>query len=453
MLPLLPLILVPLLTVSPQEPAAGDRGRSLFTAEWHAGRRAALMERIPEGVVVLRGRGTPGDYQAFRQDNNFWYFTGIETPNAVLVMTKDGREILLVPPANPRLELQVGNLIDPEEAKELTGIEDCRSIGGSHPPEYSGLAKLLDELAREHGTFFTQGGPTQNRMTGWDVSGDRADAMVVDPYDGRQSRQERFMTTLADKHGVEVKGLGSLIGMLRVAKTAPEIQAMREASRISALAHEKAMRTTLPREHEWQVAARMTGDFLEEGAAGPAYGAIVNSGVNTSIMRRRSLDEVIPESDLVLVDYGAEYRYYCASVARTWPAGREFTDRQREVYEIVLGAHEVALAECKPGGGLMRIQIAANKHFKKNGVPQLRDRLSHWIGMASLDVGPAGTKFQPGTVLAVESAVHLPKEGLGIRIADVVLITDDGYEILSTAPRTIEEIEALRAEAWESSGR
>ena len=453
MLPLLPMILAPLLATPPQEPADGDRGRSLFTAEWHAGRRAALMEKVPEGVVVLRGYGTPGDYQSFRQDNNFWYFTGLETPNAVLVMAKDGREILLVPGPNPVQEFKVGNLIDPEEAKELTGIEDCRSLGSALPPNFGALETLLNELAREYGTFFTQGTPSHNRMTGWDVKGERTYAMLTDLYDGRLCREEQFMTTLAKKHSVEVKDLGSLIGSVRVVKTAPEIQAMREASRISGLAHANAMRTTLPHEYEWQVAARMTGDLLAGGAAGPAYGAIVNSGANTCITQRRSLDEVISESDLVLVDYGAEYRYYSANVTRTWPAGREFTDRQRELYGIVLGAHEAALAECKPGGGLGLLQQAVNKHFKKQGLKRARYRMSRWIGMAIQDVGAYGTQFQPGTVVVLEPAVYLPEEGLGIRISDVILITEDGYEILSTAPRTIEEIEALRAEAWGQSER
>ena len=434
--------------------AEDGRGQALFTAAWHAGRRAALMEGIEEGVVVLRGAGAVADYDTFRQDNDFWYFTGIETPGAVLVLVSDGREYLFVPPVSAGAERWVGDLTDPEEARERTGIAHCLPLGAKGPPDMGGLEDLLGQLSLECTTFHTPRQPAQNRMMGPDTAGSAARAVQRDPYDGRETREERFAARLAERHGVKVEDVTPLIDRLRLVKTAPEIEALRRACRISGLAHEHVMRSAVPGEYEWQLAARMTGDFLAEGAAGPAYGAIVGSGPRACILHYGQNDRALGEGEVVLIDYGCEYRFFCADITRSWPTARRFTDRQREVYEAVLAAQDASFAACRPGATLPEVEGAASRAVQERGFGQMWHGTSHWIGMATHDVGGRGGKLVPGIVFTVEPGIYLPEEGFGIRIEDMVLITEDGYELLSSmVPRTVAEIEALRATALQGDAR
>ena len=179
-----------------QQPEDG-RGQGLFSSEWHAERRAALVEKVGKGVIVLRGAGTQNDYREFRQDNNFWYFTGVTTPNAVLVMVPStGHQTMLVPHVSPGAEIWQGDLIDPEEAKHITGIEDCRLIGkipgGRSSVKWDGLEDLLGDLAKEHDTFYVQGQPAENWMMSRDNLRSAAGAVRKDPYDGRKTREGQF---------------------------------------------------------------------------------------------------------------------------------------------------------------------------------------------------------------------------------------------------------------------
>jgi Xaa-Pro aminopeptidase len=441
-----------LLALLPQQRPEDGRGQGLFTKEWHAARRDALMENVKSSVVILRGQGTQNDYREFRQDNNFFYFTGVITPNAVLVMApkEDGSydEWMFVPPVSDFDERWMGNLVDPQEAREITGIEKCAALGsrGRGGQSYENLEALLTELASTYDSFAVQQQPAENWMMSRDNLQSWARATASDPYDGRQTRERQFAEMLGEKHGVDVKDITVLIDSLRVVKTPEEVEAMRRSCEASRAAHTAVWKTALPGDYEWQLATRMSYEFQKAGAMGPGYMAIVGSGPSACMLHYNENNRQLEDDELVMIDYGSEYRHYVADISRTFPTGRRFTDRQREVYEAVYAAQEAAFAECKPGSTLGQVHQAAARELQKRGFGEaFWHGTSHWLGMATHDVGGRGISgFEPGG--------YLPEEGIGVRIEDVVVITEDGYELISSMiPRDIETIEAMRAQAWDAA--
>ena len=411
------------------------------------------MEKVGKGVIVLRGAGTQNDYREFRQDNNFWYFTGVTTPNAALVMVPEtGQQTLLVPHVFKEGEIWQGNLIDAEEAREITGLADCRYLG-DRPGHYrssirwNGFEQLLAELAESYDTFYIQANPAENWMMSRDQLDTAAAAIRKDPFDGRKSREAQFAGMLREKLGVKTKNITVSLDGLRVFKTPEEIEAMRQACRISGLGHEKVMKSAKAGDYEWQVAADLTGEMLRNGAMGPGYMAIAGSGPNTCILHYSENRRELSDGDLVLVDYGAEYNHYIADITRTWPVSGKWTKRQRQVYQAVYDAQEAAFKKCKPGSNLVLVNSAARAVILERGFREgWLHGTSHWLGMATHDVGAPMASFEPGVAFTVEPGVYLPDEGFGVRIEDVVVITEDGYELISgMIPRHPDHIEKLRS--------
>jgi Xaa-Pro aminopeptidase len=438
-----------------QHPEDG-RGQGGFDAAWHAERRqalrAALLRTTPDAgsIVVLRGAGPKPDYRAFAQDNVFWYFTGVTSPEAAWIMIPEtGEEWFLIPTVSPLLRRWDGDVVDPTMASAITGIADCRPIGNERG-RYGALEELLEQLTAERKTIYTDLQPAENWMMSRDYAARAAQAVQEDPYDGRPSREEQFAAQLSERHKVEVKDLAPWTDGLRTIKTAPEIDALRAACRISGLAHEAAMRTALPGHWEWEVAAGMREIYGRMGASGDAYAPIVGAGRNACVLHYKENRQQLQRGQLVMIDYGADYARYDADVSRSWPVDARFSPRQREVLEAVLAAQDAAFALCKPGATLAEIHAAAIEAVRARGFGPLVHSTSHWIGLGTHDVGPGkDLPLRPGMVFSVEPGIYLDDEELGVRVEDVVLITADGCEILTAgAARTVAAVEALRAEAW-----
>ncbi|MCP4771167.1 MAG: M24 family metallopeptidase [Planctomycetes bacterium] len=438
------------LAAVPQQEAEDGRGQSLFDSQWHSERRDALLDFLADkdpGVVVLRGAGAANDYRAFRQDNNFWYFTGITTPNAVLVMTTDTREqYLMVPAVGPLDERLMGDLIDKEEAAELTGITNTMEIDARNVA----LKKLLDELLEDRPKIYMQKRPAENWMMSRDNLTAWEGAMKQDGYDKRLSREAQFHKRLAEVHKVPVADMTVSLDAMRVIKTSEEVEAMRRACIASGEGHKAAMRTGMAGDYEWQLAARMTYEFQMAGARGlGAYAAIATSGINACTLHYFQNTRQLEEEEMVMIDYGADYNHYVADISRSWPTGEKFTERQREVYQAVYDAQEAAFAACKPGSSLSKVHQAAQKVLTERGFGTMWHGTSHWLGMSTHDVGMYNARFEPGMAITVEPGIYLPDENMGVRIEDVVVITEDGYELISAMiPRHPDAIEALRKEAF-----
>ena len=438
-----------------QHPEDG-RGQGAFDSGWHAGRRQALREdllrTIPaaEGLVVLRGAGPKPDFRAFAQDNVFWYFTGVTSPEAAWVMIPEtGEEWFFIPSVGPLLRRWDGDVVDPAMARQITGITDCRPIGNERG-RYGALEELLEALTEQRPTVYTDLQPAENWMMSRDYALRAARAVQEDPYDGRPSREGQFAARLKELHGATVVDLAPWIDALRSVKTAPELLLLREACRISGLAHAEAMRTALPGRWEWEVAASMREVFGRMGAQGDAYAPIVAAGGNACVLHYKENRRQLERGQVGLIDYGADYGRYDADVSRSWPVEARFSPRQREVMEAVLAAQDAAIAAARPGATLGLIHAAANDVLRARGFGPLVHSTSHWIGLGTHDVGPGQeTPLVPGMAFTVEPGIYLDEESLGIRVEDVVLITAEGCEVLTAGiPRTVAEVEALRAEAW-----
>jgi Xaa-Pro aminopeptidase len=451
-----PVLALGLLATSAQQSPDADRGQAALDRAWHSGRRAALREALlreapdPRGFVILRGAGPKDDYRAFTQDNVFWYFTGVTSPDAVWVMVPEtGEEWFLIPAVGPLLRRWDGDVADPAMAREITGIENCMTLGDD-TGKSGALAALLERLAAERKTAYTDLQPAENWMMARDYAARAFLATQQDPYDGRPSREQQFAARLKERHGVEVVDAAPWVDALRVVKTPQEIVLLREACRISGLGHLRAMRTALPGAMEWQVAAEMHAEFFRNGAHSEAYAPIVGAGVNACVLHYKENRHSLDRGEIVMVDFGADFGRYDADVSRAWPVDARFSLRQREVVEAVLAAQVAAFSECRPGATLARVHEAANAVLRDRGFGPLVHSTSHWIGLGTHDVGPGkDALLVPGMCFTVEPGIYLDEERLGVRFEDVVVITPAGCEILTAGiPRSVQEIESLRRTAW-----
>jgi Xaa-Pro aminopeptidase len=218
----------------------------------------------------------------------------------------------------------------------------------------------------------------------------------------------------------------------------------------SGAGHTAVMSNGMPGDYEWQLASRMMYEFQVAGGMGQGgYAPIVGSGLNACTLHYTENTRALGNNEVIMIDYGAEYNHYVADISRTWPTGKKFTKRQREVYQAVYDAQEAAFEMCKPGSTLRAVSNAAQKVITERGFGDMWHGTSHWLGMATHDVGRFLSKLEPGMVFTVEPGIYLPDEKIGVRIEDVVVITEDGYELISSMiPRSIKEIEALRAQAY-----
>jgi Xaa-Pro aminopeptidase len=217
---------------------------------------------------------------------------------------------------------------------------------------------------------------------------------------------------------------------------------------------------------EYQIAARMKEIHEWGGCEREAYAPIVGAGFNSTVLHYSVLDDQIKDGDVVVIDVGGEFGGYAADITRTLPANRKFTPRQREIYDIVLGAQNAALAAVKPGavlyGGKDSLQQIVTAYINthghdKEGRPLGRyypHGVSHHLGLDVHDPGDRNRPLEPGMVVTVEPGIYIPEENLGVRIEDDVLVTKDGYKLLTARlPRTAGEIEKIMAEAHSSARR
>jgi Xaa-Pro aminopeptidase len=208
--------------------------------------------------------------------------------------------------------------------------------------------------------------------------------------------------------------------------------------------------------HEYELEAALEYVFRANGAERVGFPPIVGSGPNSVILHYDKNRRALGDGDLVVVDIGAEFGYYTADITRTFPANGRFTERQKALYDLVLGAGQAALAVLRPGASIRDLQQAARTYFQENSgdlcgedscLRYFIHGLSHWLGMDVHDVGAYTTPLAPGMVLTIEPGLYLPDEELGIRIEDDVLVTDTGYELLTRdLPRSASEIEAVMDE-------
>jgi len=411
--------------------------------EFHAGRRALLRERAKRGLLLFRGLPKPRDYRPFRQDKTFWYLTGIESPGAALLMDAErGDEILFLPKRSLRTETWEGELWDAEDewVRELTGFRDVR-------PSTELLATLEERLGEQELIWISRH-PHVELGGGYDLAIPYDDRREADPLDGRPSREAALAARLREELGAQVRDIAPVLADLRWVKTEEEIEAMRRAGRAGALAMAEAMRSTRPGLGEWELDALMSWIQVREGADGPAYHAIVGSGPNACVLHYSASSRVMRAGEVVLIDYGPELDHYTTDITRTWPVGGRFDEYQAKLYDAVLAAQAAGIAAVEPGATLVDVDRAAASVLRERGFGRLiQHSTCHYIGMEVHDVGEARRPLVPGVVLTVEPGAYDTERGVGVRIEDVVVVTEDGCEVLTGAvPKSREEVERLVGE-------
>ncbi len=395
-----------------------------------AQRRARLVEALAGRLAVIgsdRLRDIEQDYPQdsdFRQDPDFFYLTGLEEPDAWLVLNagQPGAQVLYLPARDPANEVWTGTRLGAgSEAQRLTGIPDVRE-------ESRFGADLSRWAARQRSVVLSPGDPRN-----WELVQRRLPGPEV-----------------------ELVEAGALLARLRLVKDADELRRLRRAIEITSEALREAWRVTEPGRLESEVEAAIEYVFRVQGAERVGFPSIVGSGPNTTTLHYDKNRRRTEAGDLLVADVGAEFGYYTADVTRTIPVSGKFTARQKAMYELVLGAQEAGLAEVRPGGTLRGAHLAAVRYLDAHSgslcggdscSAYFPHALSHWLGMDVHDVGSTATPLEAGMVLTVEPGIYLAQEGLGIRIEDDVLVTPSGYELLTaTLPRTPEEIEAVMRE-------
>ena len=403
--------------------------------EFHAGRRAELTNRLESGVFVIRGLPAPRGIEQFHQDKTFWYLTGVSSRDAALVIDiASKREILFLPSASSRLsrtESWEGEIWDNEDAwvSELTGFSEIRANDE--------LLEVLEELTKTEKKLWISKHPHIGLTESYDAATKFDNAARLDEFDGRLPREEAFSKRLKEHlEGVKVEDCRFQLTRMRLHKTPEEMVAMRKASQAGALALEEAIRSTRPGIGEWELDGLTTFIQAQLGAAGPAYDAIVGSGPNSLILHYLESDRVLRPAEVVLLDFAPEVDHYVSDITRTWPTDGEWTPRMAELYDAVLDAQLAGIAVCKPGVTTQEVDSACNKVLRERGFQGLQKHgACHFIGMEvhDPDSSLSTVKLQPGACFTIEPGLYEADTNIGIRIEDVIAITEDGCEVLSRA--------------------
>lgn len=443
-----------------------------------AERRARLMEKIGDGIAVIQGTTETGNALKFRQNNQFYYLTGVEVPRAILLIDgKTKRSALFLPPRNEARERSEGPILTPgTQAAEITGIESVEArdqflaaLQGAASVARKAYLPLRPEVL---------GGASVSDPRG------RWTASANDPWDGGRPREIVFVEKVkAAAPLLEVQDLDPLVDALRFVKTPREIALIRESTRIAGLAMTEAMRSAHTGMFEYEIEAIGDYIFKVHNAQGPAYFALVAAGKNSSYPHYHSAQTQTKDGDLVLFDYAPDYKYYASDVTREFPINGRFSSEQRELYGVYVKLYSALMTSIKPNvpvrelleDAVGKMEAAMASHTFKNEkfkaaatrfVDNYRRRidppppppgtpprggggsLGHTVGMEVHDVNtPHGDVLVPGMVFTIEPALTIPEDRVYIRLEDVILITDTGYENLSAfVPIEMDAIEQLMAE-------
>ncbi|SFK20047.1 Xaa-Pro aminopeptidase [Methylophaga sulfidovorans] len=429
-----------------------------------AKRRQYLMDIMgPDTVAVLpnapvANRNRDVDYP-YRSDSNFHYLTGFDEPESVLVLIpgrEHGEYILFCRERDLDKEIWDGYRAGQDGAISNFGADDSYPISDLDDI----LPGLLEDKEKVYYTMGNQPSFDQH-MVSW--------------------LNHLRQASRSGKHSpTEIIELEHCLNELRLFKSRQEIKAMKQAAKASVQAHIRAMQFTKPGKWEYEVEAEIIHEFMKNGCRSPAYPSIVGGGENGCILHYIENNAKLKNNDLLLIDAGAEFECYAGDITRTFPVNGKFSSAQAAIYQVVLDAQKAAIAAVKPGNHwnqphevavAVLTQGLVDLGILKGNVAQLIEdgayrefymhRTGHWLGMDVHDVGDykVGGEWrllEPGMVLTVEPGLYIRDQAhvdkkwhfIGIRIEDDVLVTKDGCEVLTeAAPKEIDEIEALMAEA------
>jgi len=424
--------------------------RVTYPPEEFRARRDGLARLVGQGHVLLFGATAAQPGVRFRQDNDFFYLTGSEDLNAVLVMdAAKGESFLFLPVQN---ESQVR--VDGPNWLHEAGAAKARGFVALHPLPY-----LEEFLARRR-----KSGPQAVwvRMSERDeVDASRGDTALhlarrqSSSFGGQPSEDAHRVAVLRTRYPhYELQDLAPHLDRLRVIKSPREIDVLRRNGRVSADGIRRAIEITRPGRYEYELEAEAAYGFLKHGAEGQAYLAIVASGPNVNVWHYARNDRRLQDGDLVVMDYGATMGYETIDITRTWPVSRKFSDVQLRAYRCVLEAQKAIIAAMRPGATRAQTREICKAIYEKWGFgEQPPSGAGHFVGLAVHDVGDPEVPFAPGMVIAVEPIIEIKDKQLHVRIEDTVLVTDGEPEVLSAAaPKEVDEVLSLVGLAGRAGG-
>ena len=415
-------------------------------ADYHA-RRQALAAKT-EGAAVLLFASTesegPNAVYGYRPDNNFFYLTGWSQPGAALLLVPAAEakgdtavrpytEIFFLPNHNYAQEKWTGPKLGPEspDATKITGFDHVDALDNLR-------SELVGLLPSPRATVYT------------DVPGPGEDSISTTPIEWLR-RANAFPVS------VGLLDVRPLIAGLRVTKDDREIELIHKAANASIAAHLAAMHAMKPGITEREISALMQYEWGKRGCERPSYSPIVGSGFYSTVLHYSEDSQTIQNGDVVVIDAAGEYSMYASDITRTLPANGKFTPRQREIYDIVLGAQQAAIAAFRPGKSLLKgdgpdslYKVAKdyiNSHGKdSHGEPLGKyfiHGLSHYVGLEVHDAGSYDIPVGPGMVFTIEPGIYIPEEKLGVRVEDTLYVDKNGklINLVADLPHTAEDVE------------
>ena len=401
--------------------------------EFYKSNRNKVLSKIKDNSLLILFAGispkkTADENYPFTPNRNFYYLTGIDEEEHILVLSKingETKEYLFIKDIDPVREKWEGKTIRKEEVFDICGIEDVKYI--------SGFNSFIDNLIlnKEEINIY--------------LDLEKANASF------------NFLKKIKDKHyNINIKNAYRLIGELRLIKTEEEVNRIRKAISITIDGVKELMRNSKTGIKEYELEAYFDFVCKKNGVKDFAFKTIAASGKNATILHYVTNDSEIKDGDLILFDLGAQYKYYNGDISRTFPVNGKFTERQKDVYNAVLRVNEKVIKEMKPGVSFLELNKKAREWIaeecislglitnKEDVSKYYYHSIGHSLGMDTHDIELENRNviFEPGMIYTVEPGIYIQEEGIGIRIEDDILITNDGHEVLTKEMiKTIDEIE------------
>lgn len=410
-----------------------------MNVEFYIKNRENLSDKLEDNSILLLFAGkapykSADETYEFTPNRNFYYLTGIDRENIILIITKRNAqvsEILFVEEPDPVMARWVGEKMSKIEAKQVSGVAEI---------EYT--KNFLDYLSNLLSRF-------QYKNIYLDLERQKWDIPMTEAQSFAKLARERYPY-------IEIKNIFKTISDLRTIKDEQEIEAIRKAIYITKNGLEVMMKNSKPGMMEYQIEAYFDFVLTSEGVKDKAFKTIAAAGRNGTILHYSENNTKCEENDLILFDLGAQYQYYNADITRTFPVNGKFTERQKQVYNVVLKANEEVANAVKPGIPFTELNEIAKRVLsegcKELGLIKEESELikyyfhgvSHFLGLDTHDVGEREQVLKPGMVFTNEPGLYISEENIGIRIEDDILVTEDGCEILSKdIIKTVEEIESF----------
>lgn len=432
-----------------------------FPVDEFVQRRGRVMDAIGnQAIAIVQGAPGVDGFKVFRQSNEFYYLTGLESPHAYLVIDgRSRRTTLYLSHRDAALERSTGTVWSAEddvEVRRLTGVDAVVPVERLSRETFNAM------LRPPRPVLYVPFSPAEGEAQSRDELLAHQAGVAGDPWDGRPSREAHFLRLLADRYpALDRRDLTPILDTLRYVKSPREIALIRQASLLAGLGLAEAMKSTRPGVFEYQVAAVARFTFLANGARFDGYNPIAGGGTNAWMGHySRNLD-ALNDGDMVLMDYAPDLRYYTSDVTRMWPVNGRYSEAQRILARFILEYRQAFFRYIRPGvtpddvlvrarkdmeGVLAKTRFAREGHRKAaEEMLTFRGHLQHPVGMTVHDPGVIwGKPFQAGVVFTVDPMMWLPDEKLYVRMEDTIVVTTDGMENFTPdLASTPEEIEAV----------